>query len=99
MIASRIRAAAMVAVASAGLAGCSTYGGYGGLSLGHGGSYYDDGYYGSSSYYGWHDNYYYPGTGYYVYDRNGRRHKWNDNQRRYWQSRDRRDRASAPFGG
>ena len=77
MIGSRIRAAAMVAAASAALAGCSTYGGYGGLSLGYGGGYYDD--------------YYYPGTGYYVYDRRGTRHRWNDSQRRYWQSRERRE--------
>lgn len=65
--------------------------GYGGVSVGSG--YYDDGYYGSSGYYqpggygGWYDNYYYPGSGYYIYDRGGRRHRWNDSQRRYWEGR------------
>lgn len=86
MIASRIRATAMVAIASAGLAGCSTYGGYGGASLGYGSGYYYNDYY-PSSYYGWYDGYYYPGSGYFVYDRSGQRFDWNDNQRRHWQSR------------
>lgn len=71
--------------------------GYGGVNVGSGyyggGGYYGDGYYGPSGYYqpglysGWYDNYYYPGSGYYVYDRGGRRHRWNDGQRRYWEGR------------
>ncbi|WP_088183036.1 peptidase [Sphingobium sp. Z007] len=71
--------------------------GYGGVSVGSGyygnGGYYDDGLYGSPGFYqpgaygGWYDNYYYPGSGYYIYDRGGRRHRWNDGQRRYWESR------------
>ena len=77
--------------------------GYGGVSVGTGyyggGGYYGDGYYGPTGYYqpgfynGWYDNFYYPGTGYYVYDRNGRRQRWNDRQRRYWEGRraERRD--------
>src|SRR4051794_19873007 len=40
------------------------YGGYGGY--GYGSPYY--GGYGYGSPYGWYDNYYYPGTGIYVYD-------------------------------
>lgn len=82
---------ALVALAAAaGLAGC-TYGGYdSGFSIGYGTGYYDDGYYGYSgapAYYGWYDDYYYPGAGYYVYDRGGQRYRWNDRQRHYWQSR------------
>ena len=38
-----------------------------------------------SSYYGWNNGYYYPGTGYYVYDRDRRPHRWTDAQRRYWE--------------
>ena len=36
---------------------------------------------------GWYDNLYYPGTGYYVYDSYRRPHRWTDAQRRYWESR------------
>ncbi|MBH1992623.1 MAG: peptidase [Sphingomonadaceae bacterium] len=69
--------------------------GYGGVNVGTGyyGGGYDDGYYGSSGYYqpgyynGWYDGFYYPGNGYYVYDRGGRRQRWNDGQRRYWEGR------------
>src|SRR4051812_36488159 len=87
MPALRLRTIALALAGSAALAGCSAYGGGYGLSsaYGYGGGYYDD-YYGGgyypSSYYGWYGNYYYPGTGYYVYDRGGRRHAWNDGQRR-----------------
>ncbi len=77
--------------------------GYGGVNVGTGyyggGGYYDDGYgYGNGwggggygyqpSYYGgWYSDYYYPGSGYYVYDRGGKRYRWNDGQRRYWEGR------------
>ncbi|HAF42675.1 MAG TPA: peptidase [Sphingobium sp.] len=72
--------------------------GYGGVSVGsgyYGGGYYDP-YYSPGYYpggYGWYDGFYYPGNGYYVYDRGGRRHRWNDGQRRYWEGRraERRD--------
>ena len=74
---------ALIAAASIGLAGCATDDGY-----------YGSGYYGGSygasygaPYYGWYDGYYYPGTGYYVYDRGGQRHSWNDGQRSYWEGR------------
>ena len=77
------------------LGGCGYDDGYyGGMSVGtgyYGGGYYDD-YWGPGSYYpgyynGWYNGYYYPGSGYYVYDRGGRRHRWNDGQRRYWEGR------------
>ncbi len=60
--------------------------GYGGVGAGYYGggydSYYQPGYYG-----GWYNDYYYPGNGYYVYDRGGKRHRWNDGQRAYWEGR------------
>lgn len=70
---------ALIGGAAIAVAGCAStgYGGYGytGLSYGY-----------SEPYYGWYDNYYYPGTGYFVYDRSGSRHRWSDRQRDYWQS-------------
>ena len=53
--------------------GYGPYGGYGAYP----------GYYGGLGY-GWYDNYYYPGTGIYVYDSYRRPHMWNDRQRSYW---------------
>ena len=64
------------------------YGGYGGY-----GGAYPYGPYGSYTnnigypYYGWYDNYYYPGVGTYVYDSYRRPHVWSDSQQRYWSSR------------
>lgn len=77
-----------LAAASLGLSACAYDGyGYGGVSAGYGsGGYYGyDDYYGRP--YGWYDGYYYPGNGYYVYDRAGHRQRWSDNHRRYWQGR------------
>ena len=68
-------------------------GGYGDYGYGYGSPYY--GYGGSlrrlrrlrpaitarPRRYGWYDNYYYPGTGIYVYDSYRRPHVWNDRQR------------------
>ena len=68
--------------AALGLAGCSSYDdgyGYSRVSLAYGNAY--------PSYYGWYDNYYYPGTGYYIYDRSGSRYRWNDRYRTYWEAR------------
>jgi hypothetical protein len=100
MIVPRVRATALALVASCSLAACAYDDGYGygGMSVGYGGGYYGDYYddyydpyygggYGYPSYYGWYGGYYYPGTGYYVYDRSGRRHRWSDNQRRHWEGR------------
>ena len=65
------------------------YGGYGYGGYGYGypyggygypyGGYYDP--------FGWYGDYYYPGSGIYVYDRYRTRHVWNDDQRRYWEQR------------
>lgn len=43
--------------------------------------------YGYSPYYGWHDGFYYPGTGYYVYDRHRRPRQLTDAERRFWAER------------
>ncbi|MDQ2892222.1 MAG: peptidase [Pseudomonadota bacterium] len=72
--------------------------GYGSGGYGSGGYYgdgYDSGYgYGNgynsaygAPYYGWYNDYYYPGTGIYVYDQYRRPFRWNDGQRRYWEGR------------
>lgn len=79
---------------------CTDGYGYSGVSVGYGnGGYYGDPYYGNGyygggygyagapSYYGWYGDYYYPGTGVYVYDRYRRPFRWNGAQQRYWQSR------------
>lgn len=65
-------------------------GGYGGYGYGGYGYGYPYGsYYGGYGYdpFGWYGNYYYPGTGIYVYDRHRTRHVWSDEQRRYWEQR------------
>ena len=99
MYAFRIRTAALTVGAAIGLAACTTPYGYGGVGVGGGyGSYGYDGYgsgypagaygYGSGyqPYWGWYDGYYYPGSGYYVYDRYRRPYPW-DNYRDYWEGR------------
>ena len=92
MFVPRLPAIALALAATLGLSACYEDGyGYGGLSVGYGDGYYGSPYYGgygyNSPYYGWYDGFYYPGTGYYVYDRHGSRHRWNDHHRRHWQDR------------
>jgi hypothetical protein len=100
----KLSVAGLALAAGFGLSGCASDGygyggGYGGVSLGYNGGDWDPYYggYSGSPYWGWNNDYYYPGTGYYVYDRQNRRHRWNDSQRGYWQGRtqswqrDRRD--------
>ena len=85
-----------------GTAACTDGYGYGGASLGYGSGYYADPYYAGGGWgggygggygfygggpFGWNNGFYYPGTGIYVYDRNRRPFRWNDKQRREWQSR------------
>ncbi|WP_333571181.1 hypothetical protein [Sphingomonas sp.] len=69
------------------LGGCMDGGyGYGGSRVAVGyGSAWGSGF--GDPYWGWHDDYYYPGTGAYVYDRYRHRHAWNDGQRAYWEQR------------
>ena len=84
-----------VLAAALGLSGCVGGFGYGGISAGYGDRYddpyYDDPYnddrYYAASYYGWYDDYYYPGIGFYIYDGGGSRHRWNDRHRHYWEGR------------
>jgi hypothetical protein len=69
-------------------------GGYGyGYDAGYSGYGYPGYGFAYAPYWGWNDGLYYPGTGYYVYDRHHHKHHWTDAQRRYWQAR--RDRAVA----
>jgi len=83
--------------------GSPYYGGYGyggsrvsigvGYGSGYGGYGYGSPYYGGYGYgygspsYGWYDDYYYPGTGYYVYDSYRRPRAMTTAQRQYWTSR------------
>src|SRR5690349_6126413 len=59
-------------------------GGYGGYYGGYGYGYPYGGY-GYYDPFGWYGDYYYPGTGIYVYDRYRNRREWTDDQRRYWE--------------
>jgi len=63
----------------------SPYGGYYG-GLGYGYPYSSYGAYGYDPF-GWYGDYYYPGSGVYVYDRNRTRHVWSGDQQRYWGQR------------
>jgi hypothetical protein len=96
-----MRLALAIAAATLALGACADdmygpYGyGYGGLSIGYGdygyapygygyGGYYGGGYYDP---FGWYDDFYYPGTGFYVYDSYRRPHRWSGDQERYWTTR------------
>lgn len=103
MFAYPLRTATLAAVAVIGLSGCGYNGMYSGVSVGVGNAGYYDPYYGGygygagypgygygygfDPYWGWNDGFYYPGTGYYVYDRYRYPHRWTDAQRRYWEQR------------
>ena len=103
-----IRTAVLTAVAAIGLSACMSPYGYGGVGVGYGNGYYDGyggypsygaGYgsgYGYEPYWGWYDGYYYPGTGYYVYDRYRRPHRW-DRYRDYWERRRENATSSSEF--
>ena len=104
----RIPYISLMAAGALALGGCA-YGDYG-YGVGFGGPYYGadyaygpyggygayPGYYGGfvAPYFGWYDNFYYPGTGVYVYDSYRRPHRWNDRQRDYWTSRQQSVRTS-----
>jgi len=93
-----LRSAAIALAAGIGLGGCATYSPYGygsGVSVSLGSGYdpyynryssryspYGYGY--ASPYWGWYDGFYYPGSGYYVYDSYRRPYYWSDAQRIYW---------------
>lgn len=83
----RISSIGLIAAVSLGLGGCAANGLGMGVGTGYGYGYDDYGYgydrygygyspYGYNSYgspYGWYNGYYYPGSGGWVYDRDGRR--------------------------
>ena len=97
MFSSRFRGALVALAASAGLAACTSYGPYGGSSVGvgvgygsgyggYGGYGYGSPYYASYPYYGWYDGFYYPGAGYWLYDPWGHRHPITKRQSDYWRN-------------
>ena len=99
MIQSRISTALVVLAASAGLAGCTNFGPYGGIGVGVGSGYGYGGYggYGYDPYYagygygydpyGWYNGFYYPGTGYWVYDPDRNRRRMTPEEQAHWRAR------------
>jgi hypothetical protein len=101
MSGSRLRSALLVVTAGLGLSASSYNDGYGysRVTVGYGSAgycdpYWDDCYYGGygrghygDPWYGWYDDFYYPGIGIFIYDRDGRRHRWSDHHRRHWEGR------------
>jgi hypothetical protein len=89
-------AVALLPTLALSLVGCATDG-YGQAAVGIGydapyfdaGSCWNDGWAGTFDmpYCGWYDNYFYPGSGIYVYDRDRRPHVWSDGQHNYWSGR------------
>jgi hypothetical protein len=66
------------------------YGGYGAYPGYYGGFGYGSSYYGGYGYgspFGWYDNFYYPGSGIYVYDTSRRPYAMTTTQRQYWSKR------------
>lgn len=78
----------LASVAALSLGGCYYYGDVAGYD-----SYYDpyySSYPGTSfayTYFGWYDDFYYPGVGVHVFDRYGHRHRWSDRHRQFWEGR------------
>ena len=90
MIPRKLLIAGLGLTAVFGLSACVDDGyGYGGGGIGYASSGWDP-YYGGFSGdpdWGWYGDYYYPGTGYYVYGRDNRRYRWNGAQQNYWRGR------------
>ena len=107
----RIPYISLIAAGALALGGCA-YGdlGYG---VGYGSPYYGYGYgpyggygeypayYGGfgAPYFGWYDDYYYPGTGVFVYDSYRRPHRWSSRERDYWMSHQSTGTRSANWSG
>lgn len=101
MIHKRFLSIGILAIAALGLGACADQYAYGRAPGYDDGGYYSqyDQYYGDPYGYqyvpagfigvgfGWYGDYYYPGTGSYVYDRRGYRQAWNQRQRSYWEPR------------
>jgi len=91
----RLKLAAVALVGGVSLAGCAYdmygdgygYGGYGAYGYGYPYASYGYGYGGYYDPFGWYGDFYYPGTGIFVFDRDRHRRVWDDDQRRFWESR------------
>lgn len=94
----RMRLALALAGATLSLGACADdmYGpyGYGGVGVGYGYGGYAapygygyGGYYNAYDPFGWYGDFYYPGSGFYVYDSYRRPYRWNSDQQRYWSGR------------
>ena len=104
--------AILLAASGLSLGACAYDGGYHGASLGTAGWYDADacwnygwngwtGWAGAyqPGYCGWYGDYFYPGTGVYVYDRSRTRHRWTTAQQHYWAPRVAQARTSVrPIG-
>lgn len=70
--------------------GAGYYDGFGPAGYGYDGFYDGLGFGGPGfvpGYAGWYNNFYYPGSGAFVYDRYRRPFRWNDDQQRFFQNR------------
>jgi hypothetical protein len=79
IIMARTRTVAFCLAAAIAVSGCAGDRGYGYGEVGVAGP--------ANPYFGWYGDYYYPGAGYYVYDRSGGEHRWNRDQHHYWGAR------------
>jgi hypothetical protein len=105
----RIPYISLLAAGALSLGGCAGYYGYGGdyyggygyagpsVGLGYSSGYgpYYGGYGYGYPYFGWYDNFYYPGAGVYVYDNYRRPHVMTTTQRAYWNERSRTPRTGS----
>ena len=90
---------------SVGLGNGGYYNPYYGSRYGYNGYGYNAGYgygypgygYGYAPYYGWYDNFYYPGSGFYVYDIYRNPYRWTDAQQDYWEARRKNALSSKEF--
>jgi len=97
-----LRNLCLLPIATLCLSACVYNDGYSGYNLSHSEDEYCDPYNEYASYYdcdveygfanigydgGWHQNYYYPGFGFFIFDRAGSRFHMSDFQRSYWGSR------------
>ena len=93
MFLKRLGLAGLFGALGLGTAACTDGYGYSGVSMGYGTAYADPYWGGPGGYgyapaaFGWYEDFYYPGTGVYVYDRYRRPFRWNAGQQRYWQGR------------
>lgn len=85
MFTARIATVAVIGAAAIFTTSCASYGtryggGYSSATIGYSSTF-------GNPYWGWYGDYYYPGTGVYVYTRDRNRLRWTHAQRRYWEGR------------